>query len=152
MSRMGIPDYVCTFRKPGKNPEPVSGPLERFSGDQDTFERTGDFSIDVWQRYASPVWDDINQSNTLNHRMAREQADERHICPLQLDVIDRCLQLWTNPGDIVLSPFAGIGSEGFVSVERDRKFIGIELKQSYFDYAVKYLKQAEREAKTGRLF
>lgn len=154
-SRMGLPDYVCTFRKPGLNPEPVEGPLVYFSGDQDAFENrenAGDYSIDVWQRYASPVWHDINQSNTLNYRIARGDKDERHICPLQLDVIERCLQLWTNPDDVVLSPFAGIGSEGFVSVQRNRKFVGIELKPEYFQFAVKNLDVAEQESKKEMLF
>jgi hypothetical protein len=147
-SRQGIPDYVCTFRKSGDNESPVSGRFERFIGDQSTFDNKGDLSIDVWQRYASPVWMDINQSRTLNGRMAREEADDRHICPLQLDVIERCLELWTNEGDVVLSPFAGIGSEGVVSVQTGRKFIGVELKQSYFEWASKFL--ADEEAKLNQ--
>jgi DNA modification methylase len=147
-SRQGIPDYVCTFRKGGDNENPVSGRFERFIGDQSTFDNKGDLSIDVWQRYASPVWMDINQSRTLNGRMAREEADDRHICPLQLDVIERCLELWTNEGDVVLSPFAGIGSEGVVSVQTGRKFIGVELKQSYFEWASKFL--ADEEAKLNQ--
>lgn len=100
-------------------------------------------SINIWQRYASPVWMDINPSRTLQKESARENNDERHICPLQLDVIERVLQLWTNPGDIVLSPFAGIGSEGHVAIEMDRRFIGIELKESYFNCAVNNLRKAE---------
>jgi DNA modification methylase len=147
-SRQGIPDYVCTFRKSGENENPVSGRFERFIGDQSTFDNKGDLSIDVWQRYASPVWMDINQSRTLNGRMAREEADDRHICPLQLDVIERCLELWTNEGDVVLSPFAGIGSEGVISVQTGRKFIGVELKQSYFEWASKFL--ADEEAKLNQ--
>jgi DNA modification methylase len=141
-------DYVCTFRKSGENENPVSGRFERFIGDQSTFDNKGDLSIDVWQRYASPVWMDINQSRTLNGRMAREEADDRHICPLQLDVIERCLELWTNEGDVVLSPFAGIGSEGVVSVQTGRRFIGVELKQSYFEWASKFL--ADEEAKLNQ--
>lgn len=141
MSRQGVPDYVCTFRKPGLNPEPVSGELDRWVGDG-TFVRTGRLSIDIWQRYASPVWMDINPSRTLQKASARDERDERHICPLQLDVIERCLQLWTNHGDVVLSPFAGIGSEGYVSVGAGRKFIGIELKDSYYAQAVKNLQNA----------
>jgi len=144
MSRMGIPDYVCTFRKPGENPNPVAGEFGEFVGDQDTFKNNGRMSIDIWQKYASPVWDDINQSNTLNYRIARDEKDERHVCPLQLDVIERCLQLWTNEGDIVLSPFAGIGSEGVISIRRKRKFIGFELKPKYYETACKFL--AEEEA------
>lgn len=155
MSRQGIPDYVCTFRKPGKNPEPVTGELDHFAGDQDEFRRRenkGNISIDIWQRYASPIWTDINQTNTLNVRMGRDKNDERHVCPLQLDVIERCLQLWSNPGDVVLSPFAGIGSEGIGSLKADRKFVGIELKQSYFDAAVKFLESAEKEKCIPTLF
>lgn len=148
MSRQGIPDYVVTFRKAGINEKPVSGKFDRFIGDQSTFKVTGDLSIDVWQRYASPIWMDINQSRTLNGRMAREQADDRHICPLQLDVIERCLELWSNEGDVVLSPFAGIGSEGVCSVQAGRKFVGVELKQSYFDWACKFL--ADEEAKLNQ--
>lgn len=148
MSRQGIPDYVVTFRKAGVNESPVAGKFDRFIGDPATFKVTGDMSIDVWQRYASPVWMDINQSRTLNGRLAREEADDRHICPLQLDVIERCLELWSNEGDVVLSPFAGIGSEGVCSVQASRKFIGVELKQSYFDWACKFL--ADEEAKLNQ--
>lgn len=151
MSRQGIPDYVCTFRVPGKNEEPVAGEFDHWAGD-DSFKNEGNLSIDIWQRYASPVWMDINQSNTLNGRQAREQNDERHICPLQLDVIERCLQLWSNPGDVVLSPFAGIGSEGFQSIKSGRKFVGVELKTSYFDQACEFLDQAEQESKEASLF
>lgn len=151
-SRQGIPDYVCTFRKSGDNEKPVAGKFERFIGDQSTFAVTGDMSIDVWQRYASPVWMDINQSRTLNGRLAREDADDRHICPLQLDVIERCLELWTNEDDIVLSPFGGIGSEGVVSVQAKRKFIGVELKKSYWDWACKFLEQEEKKLQNPVLF
>jgi hypothetical protein len=154
MSRMGVPDYVCTFRKPGKNPEPVVGELDYFAGDAEEFakRKPGNLSIDIWQRYASPVWMDINQSNTLNARLAKEQGDDRHVCPLQLDVIERCLQLWTNPGDIVLSPFAGIGSEGVGSLRIGRRFVGVELKESYFRWACRYLEQEEKTQKQVRLF
>lgn len=150
MSRQGIPDYVCTFRKPGKNPEPVAGEFDHFAGDQEEFlkRKIGNLSIDIWQRYASPIWSDINQTNTLNARMGREHGDERHICPLQLDVIERLLQLWSNPGDIVLSPFAGIGSEGVGALRAGRKFVGIELKESYFEAAKKFL--AAEESKLSR--
>ena len=152
MSRQGIPDYVCTFRKPGKNEKPVGGKFERFVGDQETFERNGDVSIDIWQRYASPVWMDINQSRTLNGRLARDNEDDRHICPLQLDVIERCLDLWANEGDVVMSPFGGIGSEGVVSVQTGRKYVGIELKKSYFEFACKFLKEEEEKHKQVSLF
>lgn len=152
MSRQGIPDYVCTFRKPGKNPDPVAGEFTYFCGDETMFHSEGRLSIDVWQKYASPVWSDINPSRTLQHRLARDNDDERHICPLQLDVIERCMQLWSNEGDTVLSPFAGIGSEGYVALKMFRKFVGFELKDSYFPIAVRHLNQALQERQQGRLF
>lgn len=152
MSRMGIPDYVVTFRKPGVNPQPVAGEFDHFVGDKSTFVHEGKLSVDVWQRYASPVWSDINFSRTLQYMAARDEKDERHICPLQLDVIDRCLELWSNPGDLVLSPFAGIGSEGYCSIKKQRRFCGIELKESYYRVAVKNLQRAVAEASAGCLF
>jgi hypothetical protein len=155
MSRQGIPDYLCTFRKPGKNEQPVTGEFETYRGDTEAFdkrENKGNLSIDIWQRYASPIWTDINQTNTLNARMGRDGNDERHVCPLQLDVISRCLQLWSNPGDVVLSPFAGIGSEGVGALREGRKFVGVELKQSYFDAACKFLTQQEAEDSIPTLF
>jgi DNA modification methylase len=145
MSRQGVPDYLVVMRKPGENPEPVTGELTHFAGDQSTFQQTKNLSIDVWQRYASPVWMDINPSNTLQRRSAREDKDERHICPLQLDVIERALQLWTNPGDLVFSPFTGIGSEGYQSLKMGRRFVGAELKESYWRQAVKNLKEADAD-------
>ena len=151
MSRQGVPDYLVTMRKPGDNLEPVEGELDHFEGDQSTFRVTGKLSIDVWQRYASPVWMDINPSDTLQARAARDEKDERHICPLQLQVIHRALQLWTNPGDLVFSPFAGIASEGYESIRLGRKFLGIELKPSYFEQGVKNLKEIERERTTDQL-
>jgi len=150
MSRQGIPDYVCTFRKPGKNADPIAGEFDHFVGTD--FEKTGNFSIDTWQRYASPVWMDIDQSNTLNGRAGRDDKDTRHICPLQLDVIHRCLQLWSKEGDTVLSPFLGVGSEGFEAIKMKRKFIGVELKESYFAEAVKNLRRAEAIANAPTLF
>jgi hypothetical protein len=150
MSRQGIPDYVCTFRKPGKNADPIAGEFDHFVGTE--FESTGNFSIDTWQRYASPVWMDIDQSNTLNGRAGRDDKDTRHICPLQLDVIHRCLQLWSKEGDTVLSPFLGVGSEGFEAIKMKRKFIGVELKESYFAEAVKNLRRAEAIANAPTLF
>jgi hypothetical protein len=151
MSRQGIPDYLVTMRKPGLNDSPVAGPLDHFIGDKSTFQRTGNLSIDIWQRYASPVWADINPSRTLQARVAREHKDERHICPLQLDVIERCLQLWTNTGDLVLSPFAGIGSEGYCAIKMDRRFIGVELKESYWRTAITNIGLAEEELSQTRL-
>lgn len=152
MSRQGIPDYVVTFRKPGVNQNPITGEFEKFIGDQETFRQTGNLSIDIWQRYASPVWMDIDMSDTLNKHGAREECDEAHVCPLQLGVVKRCLELWSKEGDVVLSPFAGIGSEGFVSVQSGRKFIGCELKPSYFSVACKNLRIAEESLKEKRMF
>lgn len=151
ISRQGIADYVVTFRKPGENPEPVAGELDHFAGDPATFQNTGNLSIDIWQRYASPVWMDINPSRTLQKESARAEKDERHICPLQLDVIERCLQLWSNPGDAVFSPFMGIGSEGYVALNQGRRFIGAELKPSYFAQAIGNLRSAEREKQSELL-
>jgi hypothetical protein len=152
MSRMGIPDYVCTFRKPGDNPEPVEGELDRWVGDNGALKRTGRLSTDIWQRYASPIWDDINPSNTLQYTTARDGKDERHICPLQLEVIERCVQLWSNPGDTVLDPFAGIGSTGHVAIGAGRRFVGFELKESYFKVATKNMRAAEKTMQEQRLF
>ena len=152
MSRQGIPDYLVTMRKPGENNNPVAGEFDHFDGDLSSFEHKGRLSIDVWQRYASPVWMDINQSNTIQHRAARDANDERHICPLQLDVIHRALQMWSNPGDLVFSPFAGVGSEGYESIMTGRRFIGIELKESYFNQALENLKYAEYESSKDTLF
>lgn len=160
MSRMGIPDTMIMMRKPGDNAEPISGEFTYYVGDEPApgFKRhvwndgreawtveegSHNTSVDVWQRYASPIWMDINQSDTLNFREGRESDDERHICPLQLDVIQRCLQLWSNPGDIVWSPFMGIGSEGYMSIKAGRRFIGAELKESYFKLAIRNLELAK---------
>jgi hypothetical protein len=140
-----LPASITTFRKPGTNESPVAGKLDHFAGDQSTFRQQGNLSIDIWQRYASPIWMDIDQSNVLQVRRAREEKDERHLCPLQLDVIERCLQLWSNPGDIILSPFAGIGSEIYQAVVMGRRGIGIELKKSYFRQSCEYMKRAEVE-------
>lgn len=127
VSRQGIPDYLVTMQKPGVNPEPVTHTNESFP-------------VAVWQRYASPVWMDINQSDTLQATSCRDEKDERHICPLQLGVIRRAINLWTNPGDIVLTPFLGIGSEAYVALQHGRRAVGIELKQSYYEQAVKNCK------------
>ena len=151
-SRQGIADYLVTMRKPGENKEPISGGFDHYVGIPDDEIGKGNFSIDVWQRYASPVWMDINQSNTLQHRSARDHKDEKHICPLQLDVIHRALQLWSNPGDTVLSPFGGIGSEGYEAIKMGRKSISIELKESYYNQNVKNHAIAVRETKEGTLF
>jgi DNA modification methylase len=132
MSRQGIPDYLVTMRAPGEMVDRVTHTPEQYP-------------VLKWQQVASPVWMDIDPSDTLQYRSAREHDDERHICPLQLEVIRRGIDLWTNPGDVVLSPFTGIGSEGFVSIQMGRKFIGAELKQSYFSQAAKNLAAAEIE-------
>lgn len=132
-SRQGMADYVLVFRKPGENAEPVG-------------QRPEHFPVTQWQQWASPVWMDIQQTNTLNVTMARDHADERHVCPLQLDLIERALTLWSNPGDVILSPFMGIGSEGVVSLRLKRRFIGVELKESYFRQACRYLDQADRSS------
>jgi len=136
MCRMGIPDYLITVRAPGEQEDRVTHGQE--------------FPVDLWQKVASPVWMDINPSDTLQFRSAREHDDERHICPLQLEVIRRGVMLWTNPGDIVLSPFMGIGSEGYVALEMGRRFVGAELKASYYAQAVANL--AAATAKTQDLF
>jgi DNA modification methylase len=164
MSRQGIPDYLCTFRKPGENAERIT------KGDE--------FKVERWQRYASPVWvttrevDDegflrcvtptaadnatdsggIHPGDTLQFQSAREDKDTKHICPLQLSVIRRAVRLWTNPNDVVLSPFMGIGSEGWVSLQEKRRFVGCELKKSYFDQASRNLAAACRTAKQPDLF
>lgn len=132
MSRQGIPDYLVTMRAPGEMVDKVTHEPDQYP-------------VDKWQKVASPVWMDIDPSDTLQYRSAREHDDERHICPLQLEVIRRGIDLWTNPGDVVLSPFTGIGSEGFVAVEMGRKFVGAELKQSYFEQAARNLAAAEQE-------
>lgn len=182
-SGQGIPDYILTFRKQGDNEEPISGMFKWYAGSMnlneyanarghsasDQFKISDNFqsglvkqlatqeknSIDIWQHYASPVWFDIQQSNTLEYRSGRSPEDEKHISPLQLDVIERCLQLWSIPGDVVFSPFTGIGSEGYVSLtmlDGARKFIGTELKPSYFKLACKNLDKAQNQEKQTELF
>jgi DNA modification methylase len=130
MCRQGIPDYLVTMRAPGES--------ERVTHDG------REYPVDLWQKVASPVWMDINPSDTLQYTSAREHDDERHICPLQLEVIRRGIMLWTNPDDIVLSPFMGIGSEGHVAIELGRRFVGAELKTSYFRQAVANLENATK--------
>jgi len=139
MSRQGIPDFLVTMRKKGDNPERVTHTNESFP-------------VSLWQNYASPVWMDINPSDTLQKESARENNDERHICPLQLQVIERAINLWTNPNDVVLSPFAGIGSEGYQAIKQGRRYLGFELKESYFKCAVNNLKRIEKESASELLF
>jgi len=131
MSRMGLPDYVVTMRKPGEIEERVT------HGD--------DLPVHLWQKYASPIWDDIDQGRTLNKMPARDENDEKHMCPLQLDVIERCIHLWTNKGDVVFSPFTGIGSEGYTAIKMGRKFVGTELKPQYFELACLNITDASKE-------
>lgn len=160
MVRQGLADYLVIFRKPGKNPDPVKhgyGPTNEeyrasISGWQVEASPTWPGPLDskdapVWERYATePVWYDITQSDILERKHARETNDEKHISPLQLTVIRRALHIWTNPGDVVMSPFAGIGSEGYVSLHEKRKFVGFELKASYFKQAKRFLAEAEPDA------
>lgn len=145
MCRPGNPDYLLLLRKPGENPEPVSHPngLTDYIGTSEPSD--GVYSHQVWRKYASPVWMDIRQTNTLNAAAARSEKDERHICPLQLDVIERAIELWTNKGDVVFSPFGGIGSEGYVAIKRGRRAILAELKKSYYVQACVNLDHAEHE-------
>ena len=132
MSRQGLPDYVITVRKPGDNPERVEHTNESFP-------------VNVWQNYASPVWMDIRQSDTLQRKSARSEQDEKHICPLQLEVIQRCIELWTNPNDIVFDPFGGIGSTPYVALKLGRRGIASELKDSYFEQLKKNVDPAAAE-------
>lgn len=132
-SRTGMADYLLVFRNAGENSEPVG-------------HKPAEFPVDQWQKWASPVWMDINQTNTLNVRMAKEAKDEKHLCPLQLDLIERAIVLWSNPGDVVLSPFMGIGSEGVQSLKLKRKFIGTELKESYWHHACNHLELEEQQS------
>lgn len=136
MSRQGLPDYLVTMRAPGEAPERVTHSRE-------------EYPVSLWQKIASPVWTDIDPSDTLQYQSAREHDDERHICPLQLEVVRRGVKLWTNPGDVVLSPFAGIGSEGHVAISEGRRFVGAELKASYYGQAVRNLRAAEKPAQSS---
>jgi DNA modification methylase len=134
LSRVGIPDKLLVFRKEGDNPIPI-----RHST---TDSRDPNYiPIDLWQKYASPVWMDINYSKTLN-KEGREADDEKHIAPLQLETIERAIHLWTNPGETVFTPFLGIGSEVFQALKMGRKGVGIELKESYFNVAAKNCRNA----------
>jgi DNA modification methylase len=129
-SRQGLSDYVLVFRAPGENAIPVT-------------HNADEFDLDQWQSWASPVWMDINQTNTLNVRHgSRDSNDERHVCPLQLDLIERCIRLWSNPGELILSPFTGIGSEGYTAIKCQRRFVGFELKPSYYKTAMANLANA----------
>lgn len=136
-NRQGMADYVMVFRK---TPEDEARDTDRVGHDRRLFP------VDQWQQWASPVWMDINQTNVLNVKVAREDKDERHLCPLQLDLIERAIRLWSNAGDTVFSPFMGIGSEGYMALKAERRFIGSELKPAYFRQAVRNLTEAETAA------
>jgi len=156
LSGQGLADYIVTFRKPGNNEIAIAGELDRYVGDavdvsRAAYDKQADalraegkepwpyrtwVSIMTWQRYASPVWTDINQTRTLQYRSARDEKDELHISPLQLDVIERCVELWSNPGEVVLTPFMGIGSEVYCALAAGRRGVGFELKDSYWHQAV----------------
>ena len=136
MTRPALADYLLLFRKPGENPTQIKT----------------DVTNDEWIEWARPVWLDIKESNTLNARVAREAADERHICPLQLDFIERCVRLWSNPGETVFTPFAGIGSEVYIAVQHGRRALGIELKPSYWQTAVRNLRVLDEQKNQSELF
>lgn len=152
MSRQGIADYLVTMRKPGLNDKPVHHYRDEkelnevcdAEGLNPLQEECNILPVELWQKYASPVWMDINQSKTLNFKAGRDEDDQKHICPLQLEVIERAIHLWTAPNDLVFSPFTGIGSEGYVAVQNGRRFIGSELKQSYYKLAIKNMQDAKR--------
>lgn len=157
----GMADYIVSFRKPGENPEPVSHPkgftkyvgtMPFPQGKTHEDQRKNKQSHEIWQRYASPVWFDINQTRVLSTQIAREEQDEKHVCPLQLDTVERCIELWTNPGDKVFTPFAGIGTEVYCAAESGRYGIGIELKESYFNQAVKNLESLKSKNAQQELF
>lgn len=165
ISGQGLADYIVTFRKPGDNEIAIAGELTRYVGDAIDVSRAAYdkhaaeleaqgktpwpfrmwVSVMTWQRYASPVWTDIRQTRTLQYRSAREEQDEQHISPLQLDVIERCIELWSNPGEIVFTPFLGIGSEVYCAVAAGRRGMGFELKASYFRQAVLNIERLEDE-------
>jgi len=136
LSRPALADYVLIFHKPGDNEVPISPDIDN----------------DTWIKWASPIWYGIAEMSTLNPGSGAEDADERHICPLQLPLIERAVRLWSNPGELVLSPFAGIGSEGYVAIQQGRRFIGCELKPSYWQTAVANLRKAEEQSNVPTLF
>lgn len=145
-SRAGLPDYLLAFRNAGENTIPVTHPegLESYAGSDEMPRADGiKRSHNIWRAYASPVWMDIRQTNTLNAKTAREADDEKHLCPLQLDVIERALTLWSNPGEVVFTPFMGVGSEVYGAVLNGRKGMGAELKTAYYNQAVRNLAEVE---------
>jgi DNA modification methylase len=163
MCGVGSPDFILAFRKPGENPKPIKHPeglteyygereipreLSRYEGHKD--QGTNKRSHWIWQQYASPVWFDIRQTNVLPYQEGRGKDDERHICPLQLDVVERCMVLWTAEGDTVLTPFMGIGKEVYVAVKNGRKGVGCELKTSYFLQAIRNLESLKRSKQQAK--
>lgn len=140
--RQGLPDYLLIFRKPPEN-EKEAVPVGK---DRHLFP------VSLWQQWASPVWMDINQTDVLNVRGARDEKDEKHLCPLQLDLIERAIRLWSNEGETILSPFMGIGSEGWGALRARRRFVGFELKDSYFRQAIKNLSHMSDTSFAGTLF
>lgn len=140
-----MPDYVLVFRK-------WAGIAEGSESPDPVVHDADEFPLDQWQTWASPVWMDVNQTRVLDYRDAREADDERHVCPLQLDVIERCIVLWSNKGDLVLDPFNGIGSTGHEALRLGRRYVGAELKESYCRMAAKILKDAEDDATAPTLF
>ena len=145
-SRAGLPDYLLAFRNAGENTIPVTHPdgLESYAGSETMPSADGiKRSHNIWRAYASPVWMDIRQTNTLNAKVAREADDEKHLCPLQLDVIERACVLWSNPGEVVFTPFMGVGSEVYGAVMNGRKGMGVELKTAYYNQAVRNLAAVE---------
>lgn len=153
MSRAGLPDYLLTFRQHGENATPISHPdgLAKYCGGEDPGGSGVGRSHNIWRAYASPVWMDIRQTLTLNKEEAREENDEKHICPLQLDVIERACVLWSNPGETVLTPFMGVGSECYGALLNGRRAIGIELKTAYYNQAVRNLASVEHDLEQREL-
>ena len=169
MCRTGIADYIVSFRKKGENPKPIAHPegLTKYYGSRSIPNNLESFFITpdgskweglqkenkrsqwIWQKYASPVWDDIRQSEVLSFRGAKGNDDEKHICALQTDLVERCIELWSTRGDIVLTPFMGIGTEVYVAVKNGRKGIGIELKESYYKQAIKNIELAKIKKDEG---
>lgn len=150
LTGVGMPEYLVLFRKwdgEGKNSEPIRHYKDEKSAEKENADKSQIMDLEVWQRYASPVWFDIRRTDVLNSRIARSDKDEKHICPLQLGVIERAIELWTNPGDIVLDPFDGIGSTGYQAIKQNRRHIGCELKEEYFDIACRNIADAENELK-----
>lgn len=146
-SRQGIPDFLVTVGKPPTEPSYLVTCRKRGDNPEPVTKTPDGFPVEMWQQYASPVWMDIDQGDTLNnYRDAREHDDERHICPLQLGVIRRAIRLWTNPDDVVLSPYMGIGSEGHTALAMGRRFMGVELKPSYYRMAVENLDGISRQS------